>query len=232
MLGLYRTDFKLLSAAVGCEVRGSALSEEKVLDVPQHASEPFLPLSLPTNSSLIFATKPALKPVLATVHALIRGYLPNGAAGDVGSVLCGNAWDDWAEVSRGHSSCHRAMKDRTLEPVGEFDLASTGAFSAWLHPAASTIEPTSPASPSLPGEKIARSRADDGILRQAPRTGNCAPCARRTSYIPMSDPMTRHGLAFLQRSDLSGSCLSAYGSTRSRNRPVRTRTPGGVGAGG
>ncbi len=56
-----------------------------------------------------------------------------------------------------------------LEPVGEFDLASSGPFSAWLHPAASTIEPTSPASPSLPGEKIARSRADDGILRQSPR---------------------------------------------------------------
>ena len=124
------------------------------------------------------------------------------------------------------------MKGRILEPVGEFDLASTGPFSAWLHPAASTIEPTSPASPSLPGEKIARSRADDGILRQAPRTGNCAPCARRTSYIWMSDPMARHGLAFLHRSDLSGSCLSAYGSTCSRNRPVRTRMPGGVGTGG
>jgi len=56
----------------------------------------------------------------------------------------------------------------------------------------------------------------------------------------MRDSMARHGLAFLHRSDLSGSCLSAYGSTRSRNRPacpepvegVRTRTPGGVGAGG
>jgi hypothetical protein len=42
-------------------------------------------------------------------------------------------------------------------------------LSAWLHPAVSTIKQTSPASPSLPGEKIARSRADDGILRQAPR---------------------------------------------------------------
>ncbi len=68
MLGLYRTDFKLLSAADGCEVRGSALSAEKVLDVPQHDSESFLPPALPTNSSLILATKPALKPVLATVQ--------------------------------------------------------------------------------------------------------------------------------------------------------------------
>ena len=47
-----------------------------------------------------------------------------------------------------------------LEPVGEFDRASSGPFSAWLHPAASTIEQTSPASPPLPGEKIARSRAE------------------------------------------------------------------------
>ena len=130
MLGLYRIDFKLLSAAAGCEVHGSALSAEKVLDVPQHDSEPFLPPALPTNPSHIFATKPALKPVLVTVHALIRGDLPNGAVGHPGSVLCGSAQDDWAEVSRGHSSCHRAMKDRTLEPVGEFDLASTDPFSA------------------------------------------------------------------------------------------------------
>jgi len=57
---------------------------------------------------------------------------------------------------------------RPSEPVGELDLVSSGPFSAWLHPAVSTIKPTSPASPSLPDEKIARSRADDGILRQAP----------------------------------------------------------------
>ena len=100
MLGLYRIDFKLLSAAVGCEVRGSALSAEKGLDVAQHASEPFLPPALPTDFSLIFATKPAWKAVLAKVHALIRGDLPNGAAGHPGSVLCGNVRDDWAEVSR------------------------------------------------------------------------------------------------------------------------------------
>ena len=33
------------------------------------------------------------------------------------------------------------------------DLASSGPFSACLHPAVSTIKPTSPASPSLSGEK-------------------------------------------------------------------------------
>ncbi len=35
------------------------------------------------------------------------------ATGDPGSVPCGNTLDDWAEVSRGHSSCHYAAKDRT-----------------------------------------------------------------------------------------------------------------------
>jgi hypothetical protein len=56
------------------------------------------------------------------------------------------------------------------EPVGELDLASSGPFFAWLHPAVSTIKQTSPASPSLPDKKIARSRADDGIPRQTPST--------------------------------------------------------------
>jgi len=37
--------------------------------------------------------------------------------------------------------------------VRKLDLASSGLFSAWLHPAASTIKPTLPASPSLPDEK-------------------------------------------------------------------------------
>jgi len=55
--------------------------------------------------------------------------------------------------------------------VGRPDLASSGSFSTWLHPAASTIEQTSPASPSLPGEKTARSRADDGVFRQSLRAG-------------------------------------------------------------
>ncbi len=61
-----------------------------------------------------------------------------------------------------------SMKKRSqLGCVGKLDLASSGPFSAWLHPAASTIEPTSPASPSLPDEKKARSRADDGVFRQS-----------------------------------------------------------------
>ena len=55
-----------------------------------------------------------------------------------------------------------------LGSVGKPDLASSGHFSAWLLPAPSTMKPTSPASPSLPDEKIARSRADDGVFRQSP----------------------------------------------------------------
>ena len=37
------------------------------------------------------------------------------AAGNPGSVLYGNVLDDWTEVSRGHSSCHQATKDRTRD---------------------------------------------------------------------------------------------------------------------
>jgi hypothetical protein len=46
-----------------------------------------------------------------------------------------------------HRSCN------ALGSVRKLDLASSGLFSAWLHPAPSSIKPISPASPSLPGEK-------------------------------------------------------------------------------
>jgi len=78
------------------------------------------------------------------------------------------------------------MKATALGSVGKVALASSGPllwlFSlltqqlsdkgnrscpAWLHPAPSTIRPISPASPSLPGEKIARSRAGGGLFRQS-----------------------------------------------------------------
>jgi hypothetical protein len=55
---------KLFPAAIGCESRGSALSAKEVLDVLQHASEPFPPPALPTGFSLDLASKPVLKPVL------------------------------------------------------------------------------------------------------------------------------------------------------------------------
>ena len=60
---------KLLPAAIGCEARGSALSAKKVLDVLQHASEPFPPPALTTSFSLDFAAKPVLKPVVETLIA-------------------------------------------------------------------------------------------------------------------------------------------------------------------
>jgi hypothetical protein len=40
-----------------------------------------------------------------------------------------------------------------LGSAGKLDLASSGLFSACLHPAVSMIKQTSPASPSLPDEK-------------------------------------------------------------------------------
>jgi hypothetical protein len=80
----------------------------------------------------------------------------------------------------------------TWEPVGEFDLVSNGPFSAWLHPAVSTIKPTSPASPSLPDEKIARSRANDGILRQVPRL-------RHAYHSLQFSPLTRVIFSLLNR---------------------------------
>ena len=51
---------KLLSALIGCKVSGSVLSEKRVLDVLQHASEPFSPPALPTGFSLDLATKQVL----------------------------------------------------------------------------------------------------------------------------------------------------------------------------
>jgi len=55
---------KPLSTAIGCKARGSALSAKKVLDVLQHASEPFPPPALTTNFSLDLATKQVLGWVL------------------------------------------------------------------------------------------------------------------------------------------------------------------------
>ena len=51
---------KPLSTAIGCKVRGSALSVKKVLDVLQHASEPFPPPALTTNFSLDLVKKQVL----------------------------------------------------------------------------------------------------------------------------------------------------------------------------
>jgi len=174
-------------------------------------------------------------------HILIRGDLPDGrphipAASDM--------------------ITHRMNGRKSAEVVGcvgNLDLASSGPFLAWLHPAASTIKPTSPASSSprwrsgqaLPDEKTTRSRADVGVFRQSLvvatmqrrieiGTGICVPRCSMAHCIRPDECLHGASLTGLspQERSLNGSCLSAYGSTCSRNRPVRTRTPGGVGAGG
>jgi len=55
---------KPLSAATGCKARGSAFSAKRVLNVLQHASEPFSPRALTTSFLLDLATKQVLKPVV------------------------------------------------------------------------------------------------------------------------------------------------------------------------
>ncbi len=72
---------------------------------------------------------------------------------------------------------------RTQEPVGKLELAACGPFCAWLSQCTSgavlTIKPIRlrRTSPSLPGEEMARSGADDGIFRQAPGEGHAAAAA-------------------------------------------------------
>ncbi len=68
---------KLLSAAIGCKARGTALSAKRGLDVLQYASEPFPPPALPTNFSLDLASKSVLKPVLGTLRRAVRILLFN-----------------------------------------------------------------------------------------------------------------------------------------------------------
>ena len=89
--------------------------------------------------------------------------------------------EQYLALSRARASCRwRDGEDLTSEPlvsnaeqaallgsVGKPDLASSGPFSTWPHPAVSTMKQTSPAPPSLPGEKTVRSRADDGVSRQS-----------------------------------------------------------------
>ena len=56
---------KLISAAIGYKIHGSAVSPKRVLDVPQHASEPFSPQALPMDFSLDFAKKAGMPDVFA-----------------------------------------------------------------------------------------------------------------------------------------------------------------------
>jgi len=67
---------KLLSAAIGCKARGTALSAKRVLNVLQYASEPFSSPALPTTFSLNLASKSVLKwvIVLALTSAALADF--------------------------------------------------------------------------------------------------------------------------------------------------------------
>ena len=62
---------KSLSAATGCKARGSAFSVKRVLNVLQHASEPFSPRALTTSFSLGLATKQVLIPVVLVLSVCL-----------------------------------------------------------------------------------------------------------------------------------------------------------------
>ena len=62
--GMLQLVSKPLSAAIGCKACGSAFSAKRVLNVPQHASEPFSPRALTTSFSLDLTAKQVLKPVV------------------------------------------------------------------------------------------------------------------------------------------------------------------------
>jgi ABC-2 type transport system ATP-binding protein len=76
-----------LSAATGCKARGSAFSVKSVLNVLQHASEPFLPRALTTSFSLDLTAKQVWKPVMGIANlnmTVQRGEIfgfcgPNGS---------------------------------------------------------------------------------------------------------------------------------------------------------
>ena len=84
-----------------------------------------------------------------------------------------------------------------LGSVGKPDLASSGPFSACLHPAVSTMKRTLPASPSLSGEKNTRSRADDGVFRKSLVLKRCL-----TAVFPAAIAWV--GIALVREQSLSG----------------------------
>ena len=83
---------KLLSTAIGCKVRGSALSAKRILDVLQYVSEPFSPPALTTNFSLDLATKQVLGWILLTLVFILNlavsdAYSQSGQAGQKSTVI-------------------------------------------------------------------------------------------------------------------------------------------------
>ena len=61
-------------------------------------------------------------------HALTRGDLPGFAPTAGGSAACSNAWGDWVEVSRRHSSGLIMMKRRPEAKRGVCPLCSALSF--------------------------------------------------------------------------------------------------------
>jgi MauM/NapG family ferredoxin protein len=129
---------------------------------------------------------------------------------------------------------------RGLCPLGAFQdllalssarkvaLASSGLFSAWLRPAPSTIKSISPASPSLPGERIAHSRADGGLLRKSPVSRSLRRVLRPAAHVPerstWGHPLARRSLLGLFVGATSAGVLRMAG--RPAARPLRP--PGAV----
>jgi len=115
-----------------------------------------------------------------------------------------------------------------LGSVGKVALASSSPFSAWLHPAPSTIKSISPASPSLPGEKIARSRADRGLFRKSLVSRSLRRVLRPPTDLqkqaPWEHPTARRTLLGLLAGAASASILRLTG--RETSRPLRP--PGAV----
>jgi hypothetical protein len=74
------------------------------------------------------------------------------------TIPIGELKDVWIGAQRHPKVSEDKTVFRALGSVGKLDLASSGLFRVLLHP---------PASTSLSDEKIARSRADDGVFRQS-----------------------------------------------------------------
>ncbi len=67
-------------------------------------------------------------------HVLTRGGLSGFASTQSGSALCSNAWGDWAEVSRWHSSGCILMKRMPEAKRGRRSLCSALSFDRQVNP--------------------------------------------------------------------------------------------------
>jgi hypothetical protein len=104
---------------------------------------------------------------MSQLHRLWQADKDDNALFKLLSSVCAHAGRNAPGQTHLELFAQRAHDGQTLGSVGKVALASSGPFSAWRHPAPSTIKPISPASQSLPDENIARSRADGGLFRQS-----------------------------------------------------------------